>query len=151
MNNYAFFDTNNYDLGNKTSENFIYSNDLISLIKDSELKEFILNKYNLDENIKIAIEKIDIIFEQIKLYTNHFELIRLNVKENEAKTVLEFNNEKQSIDYYFIINEGVDEEGVIHENIKAAAIYDSLNLFYKSRSLSQYVKSLKKVRERRFY
>lgn len=144
MNNYAFFDTNNYDLGNKTSENFIYSNDLISLIKDSELKEFILNKYNLDENIKIAIEKIDIIFEQIKLYTNHFELIRLNVKENEAKTVLEFNNEKQSIDYYFIINEGVDEEGVIHENIKAAAIYDSLNLFYKSRSLSQYVKSLKK-------
>ncbi|MEN9876669.1 MAG: hypothetical protein RLZZ529_1666 [Bacteroidota bacterium] len=144
MNNYAFFDTNNYDLSNKTSENFIYSNDLISLIKDSELKEFILNKYNLDENIKIAIEKIDIIFEQIKLYTNHFELIRLNVKENEAKTVLEFNNEKQSIDYYFIINEGVDEEGVIHENIKAAAIYDSLNLFYKSRSLSQYVKSLKK-------
>jgi hypothetical protein len=150
MNNYAFFDTNNYDLTNKTSENFIYSNDLISLIKDSELKEFILNKYNLVENIKIEIEKIDIIFEQIKLYTNHFELIRLNVKENEAKTVLEFNNEKQTLDYYFIINEGVDEEGVIHENIKAAAIYDSLNLFYKSRSLSQYVKSLKKSERKKF-
>lgn len=149
MTNYAFFETKHYDLGNTTSENFIYSNDLISLIKESELKEFILNKYNLDKNIKIEIEKIDVIFEKIKLYTNHFELIRLNVKENEAKTILEFNEEIHTLDYYFMINEGVDEDGVVSENIKAAAIYDSLNLFYKNRSLSQYVKSLKKSEKKK--
>ena len=108
------------------------------------MKEFITNKYNLDKNIKIRIEKIDIIFDQIKAYTNHFDLIRLNVKESNAKTLLEFNKEKNTIDYYFVISEGVDEEGLIYENIKAAAIYDSLNLFYNNRSLSQYVKSLKK-------
>lgn len=43
-----------------------------------------------------------------------------------------------------MIEEGADEDGLVHNNIKAAAIYDSLNLFYKNRSLSQYVKSLKK-------
>jgi hypothetical protein len=33
---------------------------------------------------------------------------------------------------------------LVYEDIKAAAVYDSLNLFYKNRSLSQYIKSLKK-------
>jgi len=144
MNNYDFFHTKYFSLVNTKSDDCIYSNDLLSLIKDSEMKEFIINKYNLDSNIKIEIEKIDVIFEQIKLYTSHFELIRLNVKENEAKTILEFNKENNSLDYYFLINEGIDDEGLIYENIKAAAIYDSLNLFYNNRSLSQYVKSLKK-------
>lgn len=144
MNNYDFFRTKHISVANFVSEDFIYSEDLLSLIKDSELKDFILNKYNLDKNIKIEIEKIDIIFDQIKLYSNHFKLIRLNVEENEAKTILEFNKEKSAIDYFFLINQGVDEDGEIYENIKAASIYDSLNLFYKNRSLSQYVKSLKK-------
>lgn len=144
MNNYDFFRTKYFSLVNTKSDDCIYTNDLISLIKDSEMKEFIINKYNLDSNIKIEIEKIDVIFKQIKLYTNHFELIRLNVKENEAKTSLEFDKENNSLDYYFLINEGIDDEGLIYENIKAAAIYDSLNLFYNNRSLSQYVKSLKK-------
>jgi hypothetical protein len=144
MNNYDFFHTKYFSLVNTKSDDCIYSNDLLSLIKDSEMKEFIINKYNLDSNIKIEIEKIDVIFEQIKLYNSHFELIRLNVKENEAKTILEFNKENNSLDYYFLINEGIDDEGLIYENIKAAAIYDSLNLFYNNRSLSQYVKSLKK-------
>jgi hypothetical protein len=144
MNNYDFFHTKYFSLVNTKSDDCIYSNDLLSLIKDSGMKEFIINKYNLDSNIKIEIEKIDVIFEQIKLYTSHFELIRLNVKENEAKTILEFNKENNSLDYYFLINEGIDDEGLIYENIKAAAIYDSLNLFYNNRSLSQYVKSLKK-------
>lgn len=144
MNNYNFFHTKHFSVADSISDNYIYSNDLLSLIKDAELKEFMINKYNLDKNIKIEIEKIDVIFEQIKLYTNHFELIRLNVDENKAKTILEFNKEKNALDYFFLINEGVDEDGLVHENIKAAAIYDSLNLFYKNRSLSQYVKSLKK-------
>lgn len=144
MNNYDFFRTKHFSIANTKSIDAIYSNDLLSLIKDSELKEFIINKYNLDKNIKIEIEKIDIIFEQIKLYTTHFELIRLNVDENKAKTVLELNKEKNASDYFFVIEEGVDDDGLIYENIKAAAIYDSLNLFYKNRSLTQYVKSLKK-------
>jgi hypothetical protein len=143
MNNYDFFRTKHYSIVNAKSIDVIYSDDLISLIKDHELKQFIINKYNLDKNIKIEIEKIDIIFEQIKLYTNHFELIRLKVGENKTKTVLEVNKEKNAPDYFFVIDEGVDEDGLIHENIKAAAIYDSLNLFYKNRSLTQYVKSLK--------
>ena len=143
MNNYDFFKPKHFSLLNIKSENIIYSDDLITLIKDPELKQFIINKYNLDKNIKIEIEKIDIIFEQIKLYTNHFELIRLKVDENKTKTVLEVNKEKNVPDYFFVIGEGVDEDGLIHENIKAAAIYDSLNLFYKNRSLTQYVKSLK--------
>ena len=144
MNNYDFFRTKHFSIANIISNDFIYSDDLLSLIKDYELKEYIINKYNLDKNIKIEIDKIDILFEQIKLYTNHFELIRLNVKENDAKTLIEFNKEKNKTDYYFLISEGADEDGLIHENIKAAAIYDSLNLFYKNRSLSQYVKSLNK-------
>lgn len=144
MNNYDFFKPKHFSLLNIKSKDVIYSNDLLSLIKNPELKEFIVNKYNLDTNIKIEIEKIDIIFDQIKLYTNHFDFIRLNVDENKVKTVIELNKEKNANDYYFIINEGVDEDGLIYENIKAAAIYDSLNLFYKNRSLTQYVKSLKK-------
>lgn len=144
MNNYDFFRTKHFSIANIISNDFIYSDDLLSLIKDYELKEYIINKYNLDKNIKIEIDKIDILFKQIKLYTNHFELIRLNVKENDAKTLIEFNKEKNKTDYYFLISEGSDEDGLIHENIKAAAIYDSLNLFYKNRSLSQYVKSLNK-------
>ncbi len=124
MNNYDFFRTKHYSIANTKSIDAIYSNDLLSLIKDSELKEFIINKYNLEKNIKIEIEKIDVIYEQIKIYTNHFELIRLNVDENKAKTVLEINKEKNAPDYFFVINEGVDEDGLIHENIKAAAIYD---------------------------
>ncbi len=144
MNNYDFFRTKKYSISDSISIDAIYSNDLLSLLKDSELKEFIINKYNLEKNIKIEIEKIDIIFEQIKLYVDHFELIRLNVDENKATTVLELNKEKNAQDYFFLIKEGVDEDGLIHENIKAAAIYDSLNLFYKNRSLTQYVKSLKK-------
>jgi hypothetical protein len=118
MNNYDFFRAKHFSLINVKSEDFIYSNDLLSLIKNSEMKEFIINKYNLEANIKIEIEKIDTIYEQIKLYTSHFELIRLNVKENEAKTILEFNKENNSKDYYFLISEGADDEGLIYENIK---------------------------------
>lgn len=151
MNNYDFFRTKKYSISDSISIDAIYSNDLLSLLKDSELKEFIINKYNLEKNIKIEIEKIDIIFEQIKLYVDHFELIRLNVDENKATTVLELNKEKNAQDYFFLIKEGVDEDGLIHENIKAAAIYDSLNLFYKNRSLTQYVKSLKKGNKKVYF
>ena len=143
MNNNDFFSAKHFSISNAKSTNAIYSDDLLSIIKDSELKQFIINKYNLDENIKIEIEKVDVIFEQIKLYTNHFELIRLNVYENKAKTVLEHNNEKNKSEYFFLIDEGGDDDELIHKNIKALAIYDSLNLFYKNRSLTQYVKSLK--------
>ena len=58
MTNYDFFRTNHFSLLNVKSEGFIFSNDLLSLIKDSEMKEFIINKYNLDVNIKIEIEKL---------------------------------------------------------------------------------------------
>jgi hypothetical protein len=53
MNNYDFLHTKHFLVANSISEDFIYSDDLVSLIKDADLKKFIINKYNLDKNIKI--------------------------------------------------------------------------------------------------
>lgn len=73
-------------------------------------------------------------------------MLRLTVPENKVDTFLKENPEEKKYDYYFNIKEAcIDENtGEMIENLEAVAIYDSLDLFYKDRSLSQYVKSLNK-------
>lgn len=56
MNNYDFFRTKKYSISDSISIDAIYSNDLLSLLKDSELKEFIINKSLLSESFS-KIEK----------------------------------------------------------------------------------------------
>lgn len=148
MTNYDFFRTITHRLYDSESKKKIYSDDLLELIKDSDLKELIINKYNLQDNILINVDKIDIVHDEIKKYVDRFELIRLNVFENKVDTYLKENPENKKSDYYFKIKEACDDEGVIKEEYKdleAVAIYDSLHLFYKDRYLSQYVKSLNRA------
>ncbi|MEC4084657.1 hypothetical protein [Myroides odoratimimus] len=146
MSNYVYFKTKTDYLYNVDSKNDIFSDDLLDLIKDTELKELIINKYDLDKNILINIDKADIVYNQIKSYVDRFELLRLTVPENKVDTFLKENPEEKKYDYYFNIKEAcIDENtGEMIENLEAVAIYDSLDLFYKDRSLSQYVKSLNK-------
>lgn len=141
--NNFYFKSRQYSFSRDVSNDYIYSSDLLSLIRDGELKEFLINKYSLEEDLKISIDKVDRLFDTIEDYTNRFELIRLNVKDDKVTSFLEIDPETDKDEYYFNIKEGVDQDGVIHESIKAMAIYDSLNLFYKGRNLSQYVRSLK--------
>lgn len=92
MTNYDFFRTIHYPIKNIESNNYIFSDDLLGLIKDTDLKDLILNKYNLDKNIKIEIDHIDVLFDFVKSYVERFDLFRLDVKENDVITYLELNN-----------------------------------------------------------
>ncbi|MDM1465164.1 hypothetical protein [Myroides odoratimimus] len=143
MTNYDFFRTKHYSLFQVESKRSIYSDELLVLIKDEQLREAIINKYDLTNSILIDIDKVDIIYDEVKRHKDRFDLIRLNVPENKVTTYLATNPETTLVDYYFNIIECSDNDGVIYNDLNAVAINDSINLFYKDRSLSQYVKYLK--------
>ncbi len=142
MENIDYFKARTYSLKDVKSEGFIYSNDLLLLIKDDKLKQLIINKYDLDKNYKIEIEKIRVLYDLINQYSNRFTLIRLEAKESDVTCQLTFDINKKPV-YGFTIKNGNEGEE-FYDVIKAEAIYDSINLFYKDKSLSQYVKSLSK-------
>ena len=144
MENRDYFKAQRYFLNDVKSEDFIYTDDLLKLIKDEELRQFIINHYGLDINLKVKIEKIEFLYNLIKSYSKRFDLIRLEVKESEVSCELKFDKTSQKPIYIFHIKNGNEGE-VCHEAIFAEAIYDSINLFYNSKSLSQYVKSFGKT------
>lgn len=143
MENKDYFKAKRYFLNDVKSDDFIYTKDLIDLIDNNELKELIVNKYNLDKNYKIEILKIGYLYNLIKLYSNRFSLLRIEAKESEVTCGLKFDNKTQKPIYIFNIKNGNDKE-VFYDSIEAEAIYDSISLFYNDKSLSQYVKSLSK-------
>lgn len=124
-----------------SSDDYIYTDDLLNLLKDDALKELIINKYNIDKNFKIEIDKIGFVYDRVAEYSKRFELIRLKAEEKDAKVILKNEEGNDKPIYYFQILNGNEEDNV-YDFIEARAIYDSLNLFYNGKKLSQYVKSL---------
>ncbi|WP_324691837.1 hypothetical protein [Flavobacterium cheonhonense] len=143
MENKDYFRAQRYFLKDKESEDFIYTDQLLTLVKNRELKELIINKYNLDISYKIEIEKIEYLFNLVSQYSQRFELIRIEAKESDVSCELKFDENNQNAKYVFTIKNGNEGE-LFFDFIEAEAIYDSLNLFYNDKSLSQYVKSLSK-------
>jgi len=143
MDNLEYFRAKRYNPKNEESVDIVNTDDLLNLIDNVELKEIITNKYGIDKSYSIEIEKIGFVFNQIKKYSTKFELIRLQAKESDVTCELEIDPKSKEPHYIFNINNGY-EDNVLFDSIKATAIYDSVNLFYKNKSLTQYVKSLQK-------
>lgn len=125
----------------KTSNDVIFSNELLDLILDDTLKEIIINKYDLNNNFKIEIEGIGNVLAYLK-ELNRFKLIRLKVRENNVYSYFESSSSKET-DFRFKVKEGTTESGTIIKDINLIPIYDSTNLFYNRNKLSQYINSLK--------
>lgn len=67
----------------------------------------------------------------------------MKVADDQVLSHLEFDSMTDEPRYKFNIICGTEGE-VVHENLEVTAIYDSVNLSYKDKDLTQYVKSLKK-------
>ena len=122
---------------------YIFSNDLLSLFKNDDVKDYVVKKYELEDNIKLTLPKIDILFALVKKYATRFSLMRLSASDNNVNTsFIELDGERQ---VSFSIRNGENkEDGAIVDEINAIAIYDAVNMFYEGRKLSQYINFLKK-------
>lgn len=147
MEDYSYFKTERFFIDKEKSTNRINSNDLLALITNEELKELLINKYDLDQNLVIHIDGIDQVFDHVKRYTKRFDLIRLEVEDDQITSYIEFDKITNEPRYKFSIASGIEDD-VIYENLIVTATYDSVNLFYKDKDLTQYVKSLKKHKNR---
>ncbi len=143
MEDYYYFRAQRFFIDKEKSTNRINSDDLLALISNEEFKELLINKYSLDQTLVIEIEGIDELLEHVKRYAERFNLIRLEVADDQVMSHLEFDSMTNEPRYKFNITCGTEGE-VVHENLEVTAIYDSVNLFYKDKDLTQYVKSLKK-------
>jgi len=125
-------------------DEFVYSDDLLGLLKNAEVRSYLSNKYDLSKNIKIKIAKIDALYKLVKQYSTHFSLIRLTTRFDKVHSYFATNSDGLR-DVYFDISEGLTKsDGLIYKDIKAKAIYDAVNMFYEGRKLTQYVNFLKK-------
>lgn len=143
MEDYSYFKTERFFIDKEKATNNINSDDLLALISNEELKELLINRYDLDQNLVIEIDGIDQVFDHVKRYIKRFDLIRLEVADDQVTSYIEFDSITNEPRYKFSIASGVEDD-VIHENLIVTATYDSVNLFYKDKDLTQYVKSLKK-------
>ena len=143
MEDYSYFKTERFFIDKEKATNNINSDDLLTLISNEELKELLINRYDLDQNLVIEIDGIDQVFDHVKRYVKRFDLIRLEVADDQVTSYIEFDSITNEPRYKFSIASG-REDDVIHENLIVTETYDSVNLFYKDKDLTQYVKSLKK-------
>lgn len=120
-------------------KNYVFSNELLDLIKNEEVKDYVIEKYDLGNEIKIEFEKIDLLVPILRKYVDRFSLLRLDVTDNNVTTSFA-NNEYR--DVMFKIKEA-ELDGVVVDELDATAIYDSVNMFYEGRKLSQYINYLK--------
>lgn len=121
-------------------QNYVYSNSLLDLINDDEVKEYIVEKYELEEEVKIEFDKIDKLLPIVKKYVSRFKTHRIQAATNNVTT--SFSDDAANKDVLFTIREGVIDGAEVDE-LDAIAIYDSVNMFYKPRRLSQYINFLK--------
>lgn len=143
MENKEFFKAQTHLLHDIKSNDFIETDNLLKLINDEKLKEKIINKYSLDKNYTVEIGKIEYLYELIHLYSKKFNLVRLEAKESDVTCQLKFDTKDQKPAFIFTIKNG-NEGDLFYDLIEAEGIYDSVALFYNSKSLSQYVKSMSK-------
>lgn len=136
-----FFVQKNYEMEDFVgSKGYVYSDQLIDLIKNEEVKDLIVAKYKLEDDTKIEFDKIDLLVPLVKKYTSRFEQIRLMATNDNVLT--SFDNNVNS-DVIFTIRNAEIEDVVVDELI-ATGLYDSVNMFYEGRKLSQYINYLKK-------
>lgn len=120
-------------------ENFVFSDELLDLIKNEDVKQLVVEKYNLHDNVKIEFDKIDLILPIIKKYTSRFKTVRLFATNQNVDSF--FVNDG-SEDISFSIKEG-DIDGAVVDELNAVAVYNSVSMFYEDRKLSQYINYLK--------
>lgn len=142
MESHDYFKQQTISLKDVKSKGFVYSNDLLSLIDSDELRGIISNRYQLNENTKIELDKIDFIFSAVKMYSSRFITSRLNVSFDKVVPRFKKNTHGKDV-VFFDIEEAVDFEGEILCDLKMEAIYDSVNMFFEARKLTQYVNFLK--------
>jgi len=65
---------------------YVSSEELLSLIRDEEVKRCVIEKYSLEEPIDVALPKIDLLTKIIKVYVNRFENKRAIVSEDNVTT-----------------------------------------------------------------
>lgn len=143
MENKDYFKAQTHLLYDIKSHDFVETDNLLQLIKDEKLKEKIKNKYSLDKNFTIEIGKIEFLYELISKYSKKFNLIRLEAKESDVTCELKFDTKDRKPAFVFTIKNGNEDE-IFYDSIVAEGVYDSVALFYNSKSLSQYVKSMSK-------
>lgn len=119
---------------------YVSSEELLSLIRDEEVKRCVVEKYSLEEPIDVALPKIDLLTKIIKAYVNRFENKRAIVSEDNVTT--SFIDNQHNDMQFTLINGNLD--GLEFDELNAIAIYDSLKLFYDSRKLTQYITYLRK-------
>ncbi|MEJ5056016.1 hypothetical protein [Sphingobacterium sp. MYb382] len=119
---------------------YVSSVDLLALIKDEEVKKYIINKYDLKESVNIELPKIDLFTAIVARYVARFNTQRLEVTEDNVTTSFLDNEEK---DVLFTLQNGT-LDGLEIDELNAVALYDSIRLFYDNRKLSQYITYLRK-------
>lgn len=118
---------------------YAHSDDLLNLIKNAEVKDYVKNKYQLHDNVEIKLAKIDVLIPVVRKYVDRFKLMRITTTDDKVSTSFTSDG---SNDILFTIAEAVLDEVEI-DSISATAIYDSVTLFYKGRKLNQYINYLK--------
>lgn len=83
---------------------------------------------------------IDVLLPIIKKYTSRFDAVRLFATEDNVDTSFVID---ECGEISFSIKQGLISDAVVDE-LHAVAIYDSVNMFYEGRKLSQYINYLKK-------
>ncbi|WP_316805373.1 hypothetical protein [Pedobacter nototheniae] len=134
-----FFVQKNYKMENFVGgEGYVHSHQLIDLIKNEEVKDLIVAKYELEDDTRIEFDKIDLLVPLVKKYTSRFEQIRLMATNDNVITSFDVDN-----DVIFTIK-NAEIEGAVVDELIATGLYNSVNMFYEGRKLSQYINFLKK-------
>jgi len=137
-----YFKQQKISLKDVKSRDFVYSNDLLSLIGSEELRNAISNRYEISKNIKIELDKIDFIYNAVQIYTLKFVTSRLNVSFDKVVPSFQKNLNGKDI-VFFEIEEAVDLNGEVFSDLRVEGIYDSVNMFFEARKLTQYINYLK--------
>ncbi|UPZ35535.1 hypothetical protein MUB18_15640 [Sphingobacterium sp. PCS056] len=119
---------------------YVSSDCLLNLIKDDEVKQYVIDKYILGDGVDIMLPKIDLFTAIVKDYTNRFDTQRVKVSEDNVTTSFV---ENQHNDVDFILKNGT-LDGMEIDELTAISLYDSLRMFYDDRRLSQYITYLRK-------
>lgn len=119
---------------------YISSQKLLDLMRDEEVKQYVVNKYNLEEPVDIVLPYIDLLIPIVQSYSDRFISQRFMVMEDDVTTIF-VDNEYNDVE--FILKNGT-LDGLEVDELSAIALYDSVRLFYDDRKLSQYITFLKK-------
>lgn len=119
---------------------YISSEDLLALIRDEEVKQYVVDRYDLNEPVDIELSNIDLLTPIVRDYVDRFKPQRFRVTENNVTTFF-LDNEYKDVE--FTLRNGTLNDMEVDE-LTAIALYDSIRMFYEDRKLSQYITYLRK-------